>query len=127
VLRIFVDRLADKMAVTNPAVYRSEFDWQSYPGPWVGLFEAFHGLDVCFNFDSFAQSQPNLINFVVPSLDRQVLSNKMLASIRGFMETGDPNKYLGALWPALAYLVTGTQSILMALRKGERANSEAAT
>src|SRR5882724_2650098 len=59
VLRIFVDRLADKMAVTNPAVYRSEFDWQSYSSPWVGLFAAFHGLDICFNFDSFAHSQPN--------------------------------------------------------------------
>ena len=95
ILRVLADQLADKMAVTNPAVYRSEFDWQSYPSPWVGLFESFHGMDVCFNFNSFAQNQPSLFNFVTPSPSRQDLSNKMLAAIRGFMETGDPNKYLG--------------------------------
>jgi len=100
---LFVDYLTSKMAETNPAVYRSEFEWQSYPGPWAGLFGAFHGLDVCFNFDSFVQNQPNLLNFVAPSSSRQTLSDKMVASIRGFMETGNPNKYLGQYglyWPA---------------------------
>jgi len=102
-LQIVVDRLADKMAATNPSVYRSEFDWKSYPSPWVGLLGAFHGLDVCFNLDSFSQNQPNLFNFVTPSPSRQALSDKMLASLRGFMETGNPNTYLGQYrlyWPA---------------------------
>lgn len=102
ILGMVVDRLADRLGKTNPAVYRSEFDWNSYPQPWVGLLGAFHGLDVCFNFDSFSQNQPNLFNFVEPSPGRQALSDKMLASIRGFMETGNPNEYLrqyGLYWP----------------------------
>jgi para-nitrobenzyl esterase len=94
-LGVVVDGYAANLATTMPVVYRSEFDWASYPSPWVDFFHSFHGLDICFNFDTFPVGEPNLVNFVTPSSSRQVLGQKMLSAIRGFIETGNPNTYLG--------------------------------
>jgi hypothetical protein len=94
-LGVVVDGYAANLATTMPVVYRSELDWASYPSPWVDFFHSFHGLDVCFNFDSFPVGEPNLVNFVAPSSSRQILGRKMLSAVRGFIETGDANTYLG--------------------------------
>jgi carboxylesterase type B len=77
-----------------PAVYRSVFLWADYPSPWVDLLHSFHGLDILFNFNSWPESQPSLVNFVSPSASRSALTQQMVASVKGFIETGDPNEYL---------------------------------
>jgi carboxylesterase type B len=90
-----VDNLASTLASQVPAVYRSQFLWADYPSPWVDLFHSFHGLDVLFNFDSWPDNQQSLVNFVPPSPSRAALTQQMGAAVKGFIETGDPNTYLG--------------------------------
>jgi para-nitrobenzyl esterase len=95
-LNAYVDGLATRLAAQMPAVYRSEFLWANYPAPWSDLFHAFHGLDILFTFDSWPDSEPSLVGFVPPSEDRSRLTREMVAAVRGFIETGDPNTYLAA-------------------------------
>ncbi|WP_313893048.1 carboxylesterase family protein [Psychrobacillus sp.] len=92
----FDNKLMRRVARIPKPIYQYKFTWDQLPLPWGKVFGTFHGLDVIFAFGNFLREVPNLGRFVWSEdneKSREVLHSEMIFSMKGFMETGDPNLY----------------------------------
>ncbi|MDD3763055.1 MAG: carboxylesterase family protein [Nevskiales bacterium] len=99
-LRGLVDRSADRLAATSVPVFRYAFEWDRMPQPWRKLFGAYHGIDVPFLFGNFLDGTPNFSKFTwAPQTvaEREAIHAALVAGLRGFVESGDPARYPGAI------------------------------
>ncbi|MGL6158873.1 carboxylesterase/lipase family protein [Microbulbifer sp.] len=102
-LRKKVADSANRLSQTGVPVYRYVFAWKDIPEPWRKLFGAFHGLDVPFIFGNFDGDSPNYLKFAWTrqnAEEREAIHYQLVTALKGFIETGDPNRYSGDLhWP----------------------------
>ncbi len=103
VLQNRIREMYDRLVPQVPALYVYRFEWDGYPDPWRKQFGVFHGLDVPFVFNNFISDRPNFARFAWTADNaaaREDLHRRMAVTLRGFMETGDPNLYLPQGSPA---------------------------
>ncbi|MBS4192347.1 carboxylesterase family protein [Bacillus sp. FJAT-49705] len=92
----FDNKLMRRIADIPKPIYQYKFTWDQLPLPWRKIFGTFHGLDVIFTFGNFLSDVPNLGRFVWSKDNeesRELLHSEIVSSIKGFIETGDPNLY----------------------------------
>lgn len=104
--RTLVDRVnhsAAWLTQHNVPVYRYRFDWEPIPQPWKWAFGSFHGVDLPFVFGNFRQDTQSFTDFAFTSASaaQQLRIHQILTlSLKGFIESGTPNKYLPRVaWP----------------------------
>lgn len=87
-------RIEDGYAETLPAVYVYRFVWENYPNPWKVDFGSFHSLDIPFIFGNFIDDREMYMRFAwTPENreEREALHRRIVARIKAFVHTGDPN------------------------------------
>ncbi len=92
----FDNKLMRRVADIPKPIFQYKFTWDQLPLPWGKIFGTFHGLDVIFTFGNFLREVPNLGRFVWSNDNqesRETLHAEIVSSIKGFMETGNPNLY----------------------------------
>lgn len=95
-LHHLVDESAEMLLDNSVPVYRYYFDWSNMPQPWKSLIGAYHGIDIPFLFGNFGIGTQNFTHFtwgISEESERELIHQQMITSIRGFIESSDPNKY----------------------------------
>ncbi|TJY60001.1 carboxylesterase family protein [Sinimarinibacterium sp. CAU 1509] len=102
-LRHKVTDAANRLTQAGAPVYRYYFDWNDQPQPWRSVLGSYHGLDVPFVFGNFRDSEPNFGRFSwTPETveAREAIHSAMAKALKGFVESGDPNRYPSQMkWP----------------------------
>lgn len=101
--RLRLHQASGEFITTGAPLYRYDFTWQNFSNPWRRAFGAFHGLDLFFLFGNFQENSQQFGNFIWEEdnrADRVRIHQQLVAAMKGFMETGDPNTYPTELyWP----------------------------
>lgn len=94
------DQLLATLRTQQPEVWSYRFDWAQQPAPWNTVYGAAHAFDLPFLFGNFGPSVfSRANNSRANAPGRLALSNAMVASLKAFMQTGDPqNAALGQTW-----------------------------
>lgn len=94
------DQLLGTLRTQQPDVWAYRFDWAQQPAPWNTVYGAAHAFDLPFLFGNFGPSVfARATNSLANQPGRQALSGAMVASLKAFMQTGDPqNPALGQTW-----------------------------
>lgn len=102
--RLFIDPSRDQLLNTlrsqQPDVWAYRFDWARQPAPWDTVYGAAHAFDLPFLFGNFGPSVfARASNSRANEGGRRALSGAMGASLKAFMQSGDPqNTALGQPW-----------------------------
>ncbi|HWU29987.1 MAG TPA: ComEC/Rec2 family competence protein [Microbacterium sp.] len=94
------DQLLNTLRTRQAEVWSYRFDWARQPAPWNTVYGAAHAFDLPFLFGNFGPSVfSRVTNSTANAPGRLALSNAMMASLKAFMQTGDPqNAALGQTW-----------------------------
>lgn len=94
------DNLLDTLRSQQAQVWNYQFNWAQQPSPWNDVYGAAHAFDLPFLFGNFGPSVfARVTNSRANQPGREALSGAMMASLRAFVHTGDPNHAgLGQAW-----------------------------
>nr|WP_312377559.1 carboxylesterase family protein [Delftia acidovorans] len=94
------DQLLNTLRTQQAEVWSYRFDWARQPAPWNTVYGAAHAFDLPFLFGNFGPSVfSRVTNSTANAPGRLALSNAMMASLKAFMQTGNPqNAALGQTW-----------------------------
>jgi para-nitrobenzyl esterase len=94
------DQLLNTLRTQQDQVWSYRFDWARQPAPWNTVYGAAHAFDLPFLFGNFGPSVfSRVTNSTANAPGRLALSGAMMASLKAFMQSGDPqNAALGQAW-----------------------------
>ncbi|MDR0200652.1 MAG: carboxylesterase family protein [Delftia acidovorans] len=94
------DQLLTTLRSQQAEVWNYRFDWARQPAPWNQVYGAAHAFDLPFLFANFGPSVFSRVsNTSANAPGRLALSGAMVASLKAFMQTGNPqNPALGREW-----------------------------
>src|SRR5256885_1306869 len=85
------DQLLNTLRTRQAEVWSYRFDWARQPAPWNTVYGAAHAFDLPFLFGNFGPSVfSRVTNSTANAPGRLALSNAMMASLKAFMQTGNP-------------------------------------
>jgi para-nitrobenzyl esterase len=95
-------------------VYAYSFNWAQEPYPWNIIYGATHAEDISFMFGTF--DKPSLFSSGYSTANkggREALSNAMIASVKSFIRTSDPNNStLGVTWEKWSPTAGGPKKLI---------------